>query len=84
MGLDAAELIMDVEDEFKVDLADQDEKVHTVGELQCIVLQKISASGRVAEPEKVLTKICDLISRKEGISVEKLSAKTRFVEDLGY
>lgn len=95
MGLDSVELMLEVEDEFKIRLSDPEcEGVRTVADLVALVMAHLPRSAgagltagaaaveRAAGERAVLERVRWLTARQLGIPIERVEAESRFVEDL--
>jgi acyl carrier protein len=86
MGLDSVELIMSIEKEFGIEIADRDaEKVATVGGMHDYVFAKLcERDGRENVIEaKVWNELLDIIVEQLGVKPSELHRGAYFVRDLG-
>lgn len=88
MGLEIVEVIMRVEEEFDIEILDEEaETLNTVGRLYECVLQKLkvkasaTASGQPA-PQEVWDALRAALADELSVPIEKLTAETDFVRDL--
>jgi hypothetical protein len=78
MGLDIAEMVMDVEDEFQIQFPD-DNPIHTVGELRDFVVAQLKQRGPVDE-QAVWLKVVEII---KPWTRSTILPESHFVKDLG-
>lgn len=84
MGLDAVELVMQIEEAFDITLTDDGAKsVRTVGDLYQGVLRHLSQSSSIDPKEVAWQKLVEIVSHQLQIKPEDILPSTRFVEDLG-
>ncbi len=84
MGLDGAEIVMEIEDQFEIQLPDDEEsRFKTVGDLHQIVIAKLIEKGQQPDHDEVFRKITGIISRVLNIAPERIKKSSRHVEDLG-
>lgn len=81
MGLDSIELVMEVEDEFRLHLPDEEcEKVRTVDDVVDLVMKyRPDADRRV-----VLQEVRKLTAEIVSAPLDQVHSNSRLVEDLGY
>lgn len=86
MGLDTVELVMSVENQFNIEIPDNEaENIATVQQLIDYTFEKIKQESQ----EKILSKtevkhlICEMISDITGIPLIKITSQHSFVNDLG-
>ncbi len=83
MGLDSVELVMAVEEHFEIEISNAEAtEIFTVGQFRDIVCRKLAENGQRNNPEKILGELSDLISKMMAIPRNKISASSRFVQDL--
>jgi acyl carrier protein len=87
MGLDGVEILMEVENDFGIRIADAEaEKVLLVSELRDLVVARLLAEP-VMLPERlkrlVFLHLQTVLSEQMGVRKSKIKAETRFVEDFG-
>ncbi|MCE7873092.1 hypothetical protein DYH09_22320 [bacterium CPR1] len=87
MGLDTVEIVMAVETEFNIAIADRDaERLVSVGDLYRYVLRRLDLlrdpeAGRSDFPE-VWHQVTRIVSQQSGVPQERLHEDTQFVRDL--
>lgn len=80
MGLDALEIVLEVEKAFQVEITDEEgAKTLTLGMLTDVVMSKNTQFPR----EEVFLIIQKITSVTLGIPADKIKKDSRFVEDLG-
>jgi hypothetical protein len=83
MGLDIVELVMEVEEEFGVDLPNAELNfMETVGQLHELVVRHHGITEPAAR-EQIWTRLLDVIERETGVARKRLVPSARFVLDLG-
>jgi acyl carrier protein len=85
MGLDTVELVMSIEQEFGIEIADRDaEKLHLVGMMHDYVFAKLCArDGRENVIEAaVWSKLVDVIVEQIGVDPTEVRREASFIEDL--
>jgi acyl carrier protein len=83
VGLDAVELVMQIEEEFDIAIADHDaETMRTVGDLYNGILRQLDRTGSSANKEEVWQKLVKIVSRLLRIRPEDVRPSTRFIDDL--
>ena len=89
MGLDAVDLVMAIEDEFSINLSDENaSRLETVGDLHQAVLQRLQEKGAVESPissstsDDVWQIVQYLVAEQLGMKTAWIEKSTRFIEDL--
>ncbi len=84
MGLDTVELILEVEEQFGIEISNDDaEKTITVGDLANLVARLVSQkTGREVDYKEVLPKITNILMEHHGIPREEIHLDAKFVDDL--
>ncbi len=84
MGLDSVELVIGSEQEFEIQISDDDaEKVRTVQHLLELVIRLAKEQNHVdLDHDETFTKIVDIVSEQLGVKRDKVIPEARFVEDL--
>jgi acyl carrier protein len=81
MGLDIVELIMRVEEEFDLEIPDEDvEQLITTGMMADYLVQK--QEQPLERQEEIWQQLCFVIADQCAVPPEKITRNTRFVEDL--
>ena len=81
MGLEIVELVMRLEEEFNLDIPDEDaEKLTTVGETTDYLARRLGIPAR--DMDALLSRVCLIIEDELDILANKLARDTRYVEDL--
>ena len=82
MGLDTVELVMAFEEEFGVEIPDDDaERIVTVGDARDFIVGKLRE--RAEDPEAVLSRIKAIVVDHIGVRPEKVTPEAAFIDDLG-
>ena len=83
MGLDIAEMVMEIEDRFGIQIADDEGiSLKTAGELRDYVIAQLKRRGQVNE-EDVWLKLVEIIRRTLQRPKLEIRPESRFFEDLG-
>lgn len=85
MGLDYVELIMDVEDEFGIEITDQmHSRVVTVGDLhrEVVGAMRRSDTGSTVDEHVVWDRLRVLVCETSGVRPDRVTPTARIVEDL--
>jgi len=83
MGLDTVELIMAVEEEFGLEISDDEgAKMERVGDMLHFVLYKLRERGEVIEDEVIWSRLKTLIVEQLGVKPEHVVPTARFIPDL--
>lgn len=84
MGLDTVELVFAVENEFDIEI-DNEEAAHilTVGELLDCVTRKLKEAGRAPNEEEIFQRLKAVFFREQRIEPERIVRGARIVKDLG-
>lgn len=81
MGLHIVELIMCIEEEFDLEISDEDaEKLITAGMMADYLVQKQKAP--LEQQEEIWQRLCAVIADQCVVRPEQITRNTRFVEDL--
>jgi acyl carrier protein len=84
MGMDAIEIIMEVEEELSVDLNDEElSSGRTVADLARAASTALDRAGRPKSAVDVLETIRSITATQLGIPLEKVHPESRFRDDLG-
>lgn len=82
MGLDTAELLIDLERRFHLDIPDQEFlRIETVGELHRWLCTVLNSSDWTEEA--VWTELREVVLHHFDVEPEKVSEETSFIRDLG-
>jgi acyl carrier protein len=84
MGLDTVELVLAVEEHFRVEIPDEvASKTVTVGDLQLWLVNELQRQGRVpVDVERTFSELRELICKHAGVTPDRVIATARFVKDL--
>ena len=83
VGLDIVELVMAVEEVFKIEIDDIDaEQLVTVGDLHKLILRGLEKRGETPDPEKVWNILRDTIFEQCGVRLDEITPDATFVDDL--
>jgi acyl carrier protein len=85
MGLDTVELVMAVEDHFRIEIPDQEaSQIFTVGELHLFVVRALAGAGRTdIGHTQVYDELRDIICKQLGVDPGQVQPEARIVKDLG-
>jgi acyl carrier protein len=84
MGLDAVELVMAIEEKFKIEVPDH-AATHlvTVGHLRNYIIERLRARGESPVEAEVWVKLREIVVEQLGVGPEQVTPEASFVEDLG-
>jgi acyl carrier protein len=92
MGLDLVEMVMDVEQDFDIQIPDSDAaELRTLGALyyyvrthapRLTIKPEIRATDGVPRADPVWQRLVDIVERTTGQRGDRMTPNTRFVEDL--
>lgn len=81
MGLDSVELLIEIENEFQIEISNiEAENIATVGDFHKIISRKIDLEETTEEA--IYQKLRMVLSEKVGIAIEKIDYHARIVDDL--
>lgn len=86
MGLDTVELVICIEKEFAIHIADQDAaQIFTVGQLCAYIeLCQFTVHGfAAATQDSIHRRVVQILVGQFGIPAKKISRSARFIDDLG-
>lgn len=84
MGLDVVELVMAVEEEFSIEVNDEEAaQLATCGSLADYVVKQLRARGDTRTQDEVWTRLKDLIVEQLGVKADEVKREAKFYEDLG-
>lgn len=84
MGLDTVELVMAIEEEFSIEIANADAPgLATVGEIHAYILQTLRHRGDTPDEAETWERLKAIVIDQLGVSSEDVIASARLVEDLG-
>jgi acyl carrier protein len=85
MGLDTVELVMAVEEHFRIEIPDDKaSKIFTVGELHSFIVGALARAGRAEFSEtQVFDELRDLICNQLAVDPRIVKPEARIVKDLG-
>ena len=85
MGLDTVELVMAVEEEFRLDIPDAAaEKMFTVGDLHSFLVKELRRLERPeVDEQRIFERLRELICAQLGVKPSAVVPSARFVKDLG-
>lgn len=82
MGLEAYELLMEIEEEFGLKIEDQDAgKIETIGQLQSYLVERL---GETASSKEVWERISRILVNHHRVPPEEIRPEAFFVADLGF
>jgi acyl carrier protein len=84
VGLDSVELVLAIEDEFKIEIPDRvAENVVTVGGMYDYILVQLRSRGEPVAETEIWNTLRDIIVEQIGVRPEKVVPTAAFIEDLG-
>jgi len=84
MGLDTVEIVMAIEEEFQVEISDNDaEKMFTPGDIHEFVLRTLAARGETVDADAAWLRIQDILVVQLGVKPGRVTKTTRIIEELG-
>ena len=85
VGLEAVEMIMDVEEEFDIKISDSDApKLYTANDLVECVLRHLREAGKPAPVDQVWPRIQKILANVSAMNTNEIELGSRFNEDLGW
>lgn len=83
MGLDTVELVLAIEEEFGIELAnDELAECYTVGQLGNIIRKKLLASQKQFDAFDTWQRMTRIIAEHRSIPADNLKPEMKFVDDL--
>ena len=83
MGLDTVELVMAIEDEFGIQIQNQDAaRLGIIGDLYDHVIQILKQRGETPDEIKNWERFIAVVVQQTGVKPDKVERSTRIVEDL--
>ena len=83
MGLDTVELVMAIEDEFGIQIQNQDAaRLGIIGDLYDHVIQILKQRGETPDEIKNWERFKAVVVQQTGVKPDKVERSTRIVEDL--
>ena len=84
MGIDTVELVLQIEEEFKIDIPDEDaQKIVTVGDMARYIEKTTAASQMPCTFEYSLNRVIRILVDDFGVKRQLISSSSRFVNELG-
>ena len=85
MGLDIVELVLAIEEEFRVHLPNGEvAKMERVGDVADWILAEMAREGRgFMSEEEVWDRLQEIIVRQTGVPYVEVTREAKFVDDLG-
>ncbi len=87
MGLESVELVMAFEEEFGVEIPDDEaERIITVGDARDFIVGKLrerAEDPEAVDPEEVWSRIKAIVVDHIGVRPEKVVPEAAFIDDLG-
>ena len=87
MGLDSVELVMAFEEEFEVEIPDDEaERIITVGDARDCIVGKLRARAEdpdAVDPEEVWSRIKAIVVDLIAVRPEQVTPDAAFIDDLG-
>ncbi len=86
MGLDTVEIVLWAENEFGVEMPDQEiTNIYTVGEFATYIANKVNETkGTSFDYADILPKLLEVLESDYGVDKDKVTLNSRFVQDLGF
>lgn len=84
MGLDTVELLMAVEEEFSLEVNNEEAaQLATCGSLADYVVKQLRARGDTRTEDEVWTQVKKIIVEQLGVKPDEVTREAKFYEDLG-
>ena len=85
MGLDTVEIVMWAEEEFDIEISDEEaSNIFTVGEFASFITMKaFSSTATSISEDEVYNKLCDLLVNGYAVERDTIKSSSRFIQDLG-
>ena len=84
MGLDTVELVLQLEDEFSIQMSDQRaSEIITVGELTDYIVQLVAERGLAIEAAEVYSRVREILIENYAVKPAAIERDARIVKDLG-
>lgn len=85
MGLDTVELVMWAEEEFAIEISDEEaSKIFTVGMFSGFIFNKLKSNLALTITEsEVYRRLTDILVERYAIDRNDIQSNSRFVQDLG-
>lgn len=84
MGLDTVELVMEIEDEFEIEISDEAAPdLTTVGDIYLFVMNAVAARGRTIDEREAWDRLKRIFVDRFGIPDQHLLPSAHIVYDLG-
>ncbi len=87
MGLDSVELVMAFEEEFEIEILDEEaEQIITVGDARDCIVGKLRARAgdpEAVDAEEVWSRVRAIVVNLLGVRPEKVTPEAAFIDDLG-
>jgi acyl carrier protein len=84
MGLDTVEIVMAIEDEFQIEISDNDaEKMFTPGDIHEFVLRTLKARGETVDADAAWLRVHKILVDQLGLKSGRVTKTTRIIEELG-
>lgn len=83
MGLDLVELVMRIEEEFEIRIADSDaEKLETPGQVIDYLMRRPEIAARAFPRQFVSDTVWEMIEDELGVKREDFNDESRFIQDM--
>jgi acyl carrier protein len=83
MGLDAVDLVMEIESEFHIEIPNKVAvKIRRVGEMQDYIVQALRLRGETPDEERVWERLTAVVVRRLGVRPDRVTRSAEFVKDL--
>lgn len=83
MGLDAVELVMEIESEFHIEIPNKVAvKIRVVGEMHDYIVQALRLRGETPDEGQVWERLTAVIVRRLGVRPDQVTRSAEFVKDL--
>ena len=84
MGLDTVELVLQLEDEFSIQMSDQRaSEIISVGELTDYIVQLVAERGLAIEAAEVYSRVREILIENYAVKPPAIERDARIVKDLG-
>ncbi|HEX8312793.1 MAG TPA: hypothetical protein VF614_15835 [Chthoniobacteraceae bacterium] len=83
MGLDTVELVMTIEEEFRIDISDVDAAgLAVLGDIHDYIIQTLRSRGEEPDEAQVWERLADIVVEQLGVRREKVTRSANVVKDL--
>ena len=87
MGLDSVELVMAFEEEFEIEIPDDEAaRIITVSDARDCIVRKLRErveNASAVDPEEVWSRVKTIVVEHLGVKPERVTPEAAFIDDLG-